>query len=267
MMSDITLTFGKYQGKKLSEIRDRSYIVWLAEQAIRKQPEAPRAAQEFLREHPMAGHAEPRRSQIPGPAPQTSREARKLSWMASKGYGNAKATLLAARDKDGFLAVVDEEDDDGLYSLLWVSDNGMVYDAAVGFSSMSYSQVEAILARYPQVAKGDYLVDVVEREKEDADEARRRLVLRSQDGKHEIVLLIWDAHNIDVTIDGCDQGLYRSRAPDEQEQRHPRWKAAAAILETVDDPFGNPEARKIGLLPERKRLIEQKIQEVTTQLK
>lgn len=267
-MSDITLTFGKYQGKKLSEIRDRSYLVWLAGQDIRKQPGAPKAAQEFLREHLSMEPAEPQRSQVPGSAPRTYREASKLSWMAGKRYGNAKATLLAARDQDGFLVVIDEEDDDELYSLLWVSDNGMVYDVAVGFSSMSYAQVEAILARYPQVDKGDYLVDVAEREKKEADEARRRLVMRSQDGKHEIVLLIWGANTIDVTIDRCEQGLFKFREPNSQERRDPTWRAAAAILEPVDDdPFGHPGARNIGLLPERKRLIEQKIQEVTTQLR
>lgn len=265
-MNDITLTFGKYQGKKLSEIRDRSYLVWLAGQDIHKQPEAPKAAQEFLREHPATVPAEPRRSQSPGPTPGTYREASKLAWMAERRYGNAKVTLLAARDQNGFLAVIDEEDDEERYRLLYVSDNGTLHDASAGFSSMSYAQVEAVLARYPHVDSGDYLVEVAEREREEADEARRRLVLRSQDDKHEIVLLIWDRNNIDVMIDGRDQGLYTFRELNDKERHDPKWKAVAAILEPVDDAWSHPGARNICLLPERRSVIEQKITEVTGNL-
>jgi hypothetical protein len=261
-MNDITLTFGKHNGKKLSEI-PRDYVAWLAENAFKD--DVKKAAQAFLREQPGTESAPKSRSHShePGPAPRTYREASKLGWMAGKGYGNAKTTLLAARDKDGFLLVVDEEDDEEEYRLLVVLDSGAVHDASTGFSSMSYTQVEEVLARYPQIDKGDYLVKVAEREAQEADEARRRLVLQSQDGKHKIVLHIWSANTIDVTIDGREQGTYKFREPNEKERRHPQWKAAAAILEADDDAAsGNPGARNIGLTPERKLLIEQKIHEV-----
>src|SRR5450755_2973757 len=141
-MDDITLLFGKHAGKKLSEIADRSYIEWLATQAIRKQPEASQAAQAFLKERPAAPSAPKRRSKEPGPAPRTYREASRLSWMAGKGYGNAKETLLAARDEDGFFVVVDEEDDEEEYRLLVVFDSGAVHDASARFSCMSSAEVE-----------------------------------------------------------------------------------------------------------------------------
>lgn len=257
MSSDITLTFGKHNGKKLSEI-PRSYVSWLAEKAL--QSDVKQAAQSFLEEHPGS----PSRNRVAGFAPRTYQEASKLGWMAGKGYGNAKATLLAARDEHGFLVVEDEEDDSLEYCLLSVSDSGSVIDASAGFSSMSYEQVEEVLKRYPQVEASRYLVEVAEREEDEAEEARHRLILTSQDGKHTIVLLIWDAKNIEVTINGHEHGTYILRELTEKERRDPHWQAAIAALEPdVDDPFGYPGSRAIGLTAARKAFIEQKIQEVS----
>ena len=259
-MNDITLTFGMHSGKKLSEI-NRSYVEWLAKQDIRKQPEAAKAAQEFLKANPVIPTTES--APKTGQAPRTYEEASKLGWMAERGYGNAKATLLAARDKDGFIVVKDEDDEHLEYRLLSVSNNGAVLDASLGFLSMSYAQVEAVLARYPKVEKSQYLVKVAEREASEADEKRRRLVLKSQDGKHKIRLTVWSAESIDVVIDGNDQGSYKLRDLNDQEHNDPKWKAAAAILEAdEDDPLSFPGSRNIGLTAERKALIEQKIEEV-----
>jgi len=269
-MNDITLTFGRFAGKKLSEIPDRSYIEWLAGQAIRKQPEARQAAQAFLDEHPAATEpVKQSRSREPGPAPRTYREASRLSWMAGKGYGNAKATLLAARDKDGFLMVVDEEDDEEEHRLLAVFDSGEIHDASALFYAMAYEQVEAVLARYPRVDKDGYLLEVAEREDQEADEQRRSLVFPSQDGKHTVVLLIWDANSIDVVIDGRERGSYTFRSPTLEERNDPQWRAAATVLEADLDGSGapGPSAYNIGLTPERKLLVEQKIQEVARLVK
>ncbi|GHP00933.1 hypothetical protein KSF_109800 [Reticulibacter mediterranei] len=265
MTEDITLTFGPYRNKKLSEIPDRGYIEWLAHSTLHVQPEASEAARAFLEEHPAPPSTQANRSRQPGLAPRTYQEASKLGWMAAKGYGNARATMLAARDKEGFLVVVDEEDDEEHYRLLSVFDNGAIEEASTHFSSMSYAQVEAVLARYPSVEKEHYLLEAAEREEMEADEARRSLFLQSLDGKHTLVLRVWSKNSIDVIIDGRENGSYRLRELNERERRHPQWSKAAAILEpNSDDPFGHPGTRMIGLTPERKALLIQKIQEVTS---
>ncbi len=253
--NDLILNFGKHAGKRLSQVPP-DYISWLAEQDIRKQPEARAAAQAWLQEHPAVAQ-QPRRSQAPGPKPRTYREASKLGWMAQRNYGNAKATLLAARDQDGFLMVTDEEDDEEYYHLLWIAPDGRVCDARTGFAGLSYEQVKAVLARYPLVDGADYLVEAAEEERRQADEARRTLRFSSRDSKSHITLIVWSADVIDVLIDGHEMGEYCFREPSAQERRHPQWKQAAAVLEPLDHP-GNP----IGLTLERATLVENKIAEV-----
>lgn len=249
---DPILNFGKHAGKRLSEV-PADYIAWLAEQDIRKQPEVKAAAQAWLKAHPVV----PARKREPGPAPRTYREASKLGWMAEKGYGNAKATLLAARDPDGFLVVTDEEDDEEYHRLLWISENGGVFDAHTGFSGMSYERVKAVLDRHPQIDGGEYLVEAAEEERRQEDEARRTLQFRSVDGKSRITLIVWSADAISVLIDGREMGEYKFREPNERERRSPQWRAAAAILEPLDH-----DGQRIGLLPERAKLVENKIAEV-----
>ncbi len=259
-MNQLLLSFGKHRGKQLSEI-PRDYVAWLAQQAY--QPEVRAAAARYLEEHPVAEPATRQVGRQPGPAPRTYREVMKLSWMAGKKYGNARATLLAARDADGFLMVVDEEDDEEHAVLLVIADDGTAHDASYGFAALPYERVAAVLARYPQVDGGDYLAEAAEREAREADEARRRLVLSTSSGSAQVVLLIWDASTIEVEVDGRAWGLYRFRLLTEQERRDPVWHVAAAVLEPIDDGWSAVTARKIGLLPERRQLVEQKIAEVS----
>ncbi len=260
-MNNIILTFGKHSGKKLGDL-PRDYIEWLAQQDIRKQPEVAREAQTFLKEHPATQATKPRSQEL-GPRPLTYKEASKLGWMAGNRYGNARATMLAARDQDGLLCVINEDSEDEIddYRLLAVSDNGTISDAS--FYSQSYAEVETILKRYPRFDGTQILVEVAEREEMEADEKRRRLTFKSKDGKHTIRLTVWARESIDVTIDGRDQGSYLYREPNEEERRDPKWKAATAILESgTEDPLGRASGNNIGLTAERKALVLQKIEEV-----
>lgn len=257
---DITLTFGKHNGKKLSEV-PREYVQWMAENISK--PAIRQAAQDFLQAHPATSAT--KREKIPGLPPRTYKEASKLGWMAEKGYGNAKATLLAARDKDGFICVEDDDDfgDFAGYVLVVVADDGRVLDASANFSSMTYEQIEAVLKRYPQVDSDQILVDAAEHDRMREDLKRRTLTLKSQDGRHTTTLIIWSATTIDVTIDGVEQGEYRIRALNEKERRDPEWKVATAVLEPDEDSPLGYGSRNIGLTPERKALVEAKIQEVS----
>lgn len=260
---DITLTFGKHNGKKLSEV-PREYVEWMAENISK--PSIKQAAQAFLKEHSAPVNPTPKKEKVPGMSPRTYQEATKLGWMAERGYGNAKATLLAARDKDGFICVEDDNEfgEYACHLLLVVTDGGSVLDPHSNFTFMTYDQVEAVLKRYPQVDSDQFLVEAAENDREREDMKRRTITLKSQDGKHKIMLIIWSANTIDVSIDGIEQGEYRMRDLNEKEQRDPQWQVAAAVLEPDEDsPLCRPGSRNIGLTPERKALVEAKIQEIS----
>ncbi len=253
-MNDITLTFGKHSGKKLSEVPS-DYLAWLTEQDIRKQPEAAQAAKAFLAEHPITPTT--KRTQEPGHAPQTYQEASKFGWMAGKRYGNAKATMLAVRDQDGFLCVRDDEDtDDYVYwRLLEVLDNGEIMDAHFQTSD----QAKKVLARYPHIDSTPYLLEAQEWEEMEADHERRSLTFTSRDGRHTIRLTVWTREDIEVSIDGRDACHYLYRLSNDTERHDPKWKAAAGVLE---HEYASEGADNIGLTAERNILVLQKIEEV-----
>jgi len=117
-MTDITLTFGKYSGKKLSEV-PTSYVQWLSEQAtICGKRDIPQTAKVFLASLPPSVANATRYSK-----PTTEEEASKLAWMASKGNKEAARTLLAARNADGYIPV-DFEDADGELGFFFVFEGG-----------------------------------------------------------------------------------------------------------------------------------------------
>jgi hypothetical protein len=254
IMDDSIIDFGKkYRGKRLSEVPP-DYIRWLAEKAY--SPRIKAIAQAWIKEHPALS----KRSQIPEPAPRTRREAEKLSWMADRNYGNAKATLLAARDERGFLCIyVDEaEDEEYEYCLLTVSDDGHVSDAMASFESITYAQVQEILSHYPRIDGSIYLVEVAEMERMEREDAAQRLAFTSKNGRHTVTLHIYRRDEIEVEIDGRDMFpvRYQFRMLTEEERRDPQWEDAVAVLEPSEEG-----AQLIGLSEERRTLVEQKIQE------
>lgn len=118
MAIDITLTFGKHNGKKLSQV-PTDYVRWLSEQStICGKGDIPQAAKSFLATLPPEVANATRYSK-----PRTAEEAEKLSWMASKGNKEAARTLLAARNADGYI-LVDFEEADGEEGFFEVWDNG-----------------------------------------------------------------------------------------------------------------------------------------------
>lgn len=253
-MDDTRINFGKHKGKRLSEI-PLDYVQWLAKKSFDQ--EIRQAAHAYLERHP----APARRVAQPGPPPRTLREARKLGWMAGRGYGNARVTLLAARDTHGLLCVCDEdfEDEDEMYCLVTISDEGRVMDPMAVLSEMRYEAVKVLLAQYPHLDPDRYLIEIAEREREQAELDARSVTLISKNGAHTIVLHIYGSEAINVTIDGEDQYPlnYLYRLLTNEELLDPRWDDAEAAL-VPDEAYG----QWIGLSAERRALVEQKIREV-----
>lgn len=118
MTQDVTLSFGKHRGKKLSEV-PVDYLRWLAEQpTILGKRDVPQAAQAYLASLPTSVANVTRYSK-----PTTEEEASRRAWMASKGNKEAARTLLAARNAEGFIPV-DFEDSDGGLGFFFVQENG-----------------------------------------------------------------------------------------------------------------------------------------------
>ena len=145
-MTDITLNFGKHVGKKLSEC-PISYIWWLSEQeSIKRQPEAPAAAQAYLASEEGKQKSKKERKYE---APRTKEEAEKFSWMIRKLDNDylvrqAKLAMLENRDEEGFLVVFDGDDKHNYYEILYVCDDGTCDYA--GFKSEE--QLRRVLKRH-----------------------------------------------------------------------------------------------------------------------
>ena len=233
------LPFGKHKGKGLSAV-PRNYVHWLSQQTFSAHWE--REARAFLLRNPIKNATPPR----------TLQEASKLGWMAERNYSDARERLLACRDDEQLLVVVDEDSDDERNVLIRVSDNGTVTEANF-FWCTSVEQARTLLARYP-VDPQPYLEDVEEHLNALREDAAR--TLRFDNPKHTVELCIWGKDTIDVTVDGVEYGVYHYRlcTPDD-----PPYGNAVALLEPDEDLGGY---QVIGLTAERNTLFEEKLKEL-----
>ena len=224
-MSDITLTFGKHNGKKLSEC-PYGYIEWLAKQVtICGKEDIPQAARALVATMPVVLY----------PC-NTIEDAEKLSWMASaRGDRRALATLLAERsargDKDGYVSFIGDDDDEMLFK---ISDDGTGYVT-------SREEIQDDLERAEEEA-------VAEAEKE----AHPDLEWIAQSGQH---IKIWNEGHVDVfapepntylvSIDGKKRECIMDGVPFKK-----RAQAKAHGIVAVLVPSN------VGLTAERKAILE-----------
>ncbi len=227
-MTDMTLTFGKHNGKKLSEV-PASYVQWLSEQpTICGKRDIPQAAKAYLASLPSEIANATRYSK-----PTTEEEASKLAWMAGKGNKEAARTLLAARNADGYISV-DFEDADGEEGFFYVFEGG-----TGGF----FAGTQA---------------DIDERAREEEEEAREEaereahpdLEWVSQSGE---TIKVWAEDREDeeivvtVLLKGQKvQGLLRDVPPNQRS-----WAKINGIVAVIGTRLGN-----VGLTAERKAAIE-----------
>ncbi len=229
-MNDITLTFGKHNGKKLSEC-PYGYIEWLAKQVTICGKEAiPQAARDLIKEMPVTLY----------PC-KTIEDAEKLSWMASKGNERAAATLLAERaargDKDGYVTFYGDDDDEMLFK---ISDDGTGYVT-------SRWEIEEEAERNREEA-------ITEAEKE----AHPDLEWFAQSGQH---IKIWIDENYDndmqVYIVDID-GVKNERIIDDVPAKKRTWAKQNGVVAVLGG---------VGLTAERKAILEAKAKGETTYAK
>lgn len=231
-MADITLTFGKHSGKKLSEV-PTSYIQWLSEQAtICGKRDIPQAAKAYLASLPGEVINATRYSK-----PTTEEEASKLAWMAGKGNKEAARTLMAARNADGYIPV-DFEDADGELGFYFVFDGG-----TGGYFAGTQADIDERARDEEEEAKAE-----AERE------AHPDLEWASQSGE---TIKVWAEYREDediavlVLLKGQKvQGLLRD-VPAKQQA----WAKVNGIVAIIGTRLGN-----VGLTAERKAALEAALQ-------
>ena len=201
----------------------------------------------------------------PGHAPRTLEEADELSWMAERNYGNARVTMLAARDKDGFLDVIEQDDQSDVdrHLLLYVTNDGRALDASIGFVDMTAIQIDEILQRYPDINKEWYLSEAAKEREENAERQKRSVSFVSRNKIHTVTCIVYTRDEIIVILDNDEEQEhpYSLRAPTEEEKQNPQLNGIVAVLVPREDVFER-SVRPIYLSQERNDLIEQKIEEI-----